>query len=273
MGRRRSSEPEPQTPAICQRMEWLLANVFENSITVMAKAMKVSHTALSRVLNKGQMPTGKMLVGLAKLGRINLEWLLVDNQRVAWSDVRTSPTSAPISRQLLVEQPSRVPEKLILKRLPVASPFLLHDPYWYQVPSESELDSINGSKIFADDFLLIETAPAWTSRSEAWVGRMVVLRNVSEQDGIFAKVKSLPRKDRDDNILGYPVEIIGDRRANFRLPGIYTMVPTTEEKSPRPLSFRYTVSDVVGVVLEVRRLLRLRNGIMNLIRSIKIHPY
>ena len=255
MGRRRSSEPEPQSPAICQRMEWLLVNEFKGSITLMSSALKVSHTALSRVINKGQMPSGQMLEGLARLGRINLQWLLVGDEGADWPRIDRSYNSAPISRHLLRDAPSRVPEQLTALSLPVATPYLLCDPYWFQVPSKTQLVTAKSSKIVAHDFLLIEAGPAWTSRSEAWIGRMVVLQAPKKPQGLLAQVEPLPVSGKHLETVGYDVSIIDDINANKQSSMIFTRVPTAPEEAPEQKPHRFTISDVVGVVLEVRAVL------------------
>ena len=73
--------PPDDTPLLCRRFEWLLKHHFGDSITLMAAAVGASHAALSRVLNHGQPPSAQMIEGLARSGRIDLNWLLLGEWR------------------------------------------------------------------------------------------------------------------------------------------------------------------------------------------------
>lgn len=257
MGRRRDTESPEEAPAICQRFDWLLRNEFGNSITQMAAALGVSHTALSRVINKGQMPSGQMLEGVAKLNRVNLHWLLAGGEEKSPHPDGGS-RFVSVSDRLLLAAPRSAPDLLDPMVLPTSSPFLLGDPYWFRVPTDSPLLTRPKERVAPGDYLLVETGRAWTSRSSAHARRLLVLRGPTPSAGVLARVG-------DEDILGH-VEDAGVRFALDTFGVVEQAVLFTELK--RDDAGRrgtkgaevaadertFFADDVVGIVLEKRTL-------------------
>lgn len=265
MGRRRISQPPQDTPLLCRRFEWVLQNLFGNSITLMASTLGVPHASLSRVINHGQLPSAEMILGLARVGRVNLDWLLGDGS----SPVPATPAGVflPVCDRLLPGPPSASPESLPPLGLPTASPYLLRDAYWFRVPAGSPVvargdggerqdkaDKNDGWRVRPGDLLLIEAGPAWVARVAAFAGRLVVLRHPERAEGLFARVaedeeffgESVGRHHKLDTFGLYPdADLFVD--AN-RSAGDGTESPRNRPAASRP----FFLDDVVGVVLEKR---------------------
>ena len=251
MGRRRKSSPATDIPAVCQRFDRLLRGEFGNSVTLMAATLGVSHTALSRVINKGQMPSGQMLVGLAKLGRVNLHWLLAGgDEGMRGGNVADH---VPVCDRLLPGAPWATPELLDPVGLPTSSPFLLDAAYWFRVPAHSPLVARPEERVAVGDYLLIETGPAWVTRPEAYVGRIVVLSHATNQSRLLARVGD---KDLFAEATCHELDTFGSP-ADARL---FTESQRPGAKPASPAGRRsgeghdFYLDDIVGVVLEKRTL-------------------
>jgi len=253
VGRRRASEQPEDVSPICLRFASLLKDEFGNSITQMAKAMEVSHTAVSRVLNQGQMPSGQMLAGLAKLGQVNLHWLLTGGEQDAAN--RDGVIFLPVSDHLLAGPPKDSPEKFDPLGLPTSSPFLLDAPYWFRVPENSLLAAIKFENVAAGDYLLIESGPAWTTRYVAYAHRLLVLRHPERAEGFLARIgeENFFDADRDPH---FELNTFGELKTalffNAKRPDVGPR--KTKAKEPVPERQEFFAEDVVGVVLEKRTL-------------------
>lgn len=252
MGRRRRNAPAKDAPGICQRFDALLRNEFGNSITQMAATLGVSHTALSRVINKGQMPSGQMLEGLARLGRVNLHWLLAGGEEDGTYRGGTA-NLVPVSKQLLPGPPRATPELLDPVTLPTSSPFLLDAPYWFRVSADSPLVARAEERVAAGDYLLIEAGPSWTGRLTACVGRVVVLRRPENRDVFLARIgdedlfADKTRYELDTYGL-FPAALLS---TESRASGVE---PASRKAPQRDATPTFYADDVVGVVLERRTL-------------------
>lgn len=71
---------EPLLPGICRRIDNLLRRIWRGNVAQMARDLKVSHPAMSRVL-AGQIPSGKILQKLAEYQDVNAAWLLTGKGR------------------------------------------------------------------------------------------------------------------------------------------------------------------------------------------------
>src|SRR5262245_26969398 len=130
MGRRRKDRALPKdVPPLIRRIDWLLKQCFGNNIAWMARALGVTHAALSRVL-LGQMPSGRMLEALAQRAGVNAQWLLGG---AAQGERGRGPGAVccPVADALIPGSPWAYPERLSAFSLPAASPFVLEQPYWY----------------------------------------------------------------------------------------------------------------------------------------------
>jgi hypothetical protein len=258
-------------PPLCRRFEWVLQNLFGNSITLMAAALGVPHASLSRVINHGQLPSAEMILGLARVGRVNLDWLLGGDDAPPTS-ARSAGTFLPVSDRLLPGPPSASPELLPPLGLPTASPFNIRDAYWHRVPAGSPIVArdVGGEKgdkgrkddgwqVRPGDLLLIEAGPAWTARASAFAGRLVVLRHPGRPDGFFARVAadeeflddgefSSPHHKLDSFGL-YPEADLFVESAR-PTPGPRESVEGRPDRRPS-----FYMDDVVGVVLEKRVLI------------------
>ncbi len=253
MGRRRSTEQPEDVPPICLRFASLLKDEFGNSITQMAKAMEVSHTAVSRVVNQGQMPSGQMLAGLAKLGQVNLHWLLTGGEQSQAN--HDGVNFLPVSDHLLPGPPKDSPEKFDPLGLPTSSPFLLDAAYWYRVAEGSLLAASKFESVATGDYLLIECGPAWTTRFAAYSNRLVVLRHPERAEGLLARIGEEDYFDADRD-LHFELNMFGEFKAalffNAKRPDVGPR--KTKAKEPVPERQEFFAEDVVGVVLEKRTL-------------------
>jgi transcriptional regulator with XRE-family HTH domain len=252
VGRRRTSKSPDNTPPLCQRFEWVLQHFFGDSITGMASALGVSHTALSRVTNHGQLPSATMIEGLARLGQVNLDWLLgVDESS---TQGRATQNYVVVCDHLLVVPPSTCPEVFTALGLPTASPFHLHDPYWYRVPEDSPLVAEETEKLAAGDYLLIESGPAWTRRAKAYLDRLFVLRDPRRPEGVLARVAG---EAYYSAVPQYSLNTFG----TIPSAGLFTAVSrkgtdayTAAGGSVYGVGRAFYGDDVVGVILENRSL-------------------
>jgi hypothetical protein len=246
----------------------VLQNLFGNSITLMAAALGVPHASLSRVINHGQLPSAEMILGLARIGRVNLDWLLGGDDAPPTSTC-SAGTFLPVSDRLLPGPPSGSPELLPPLGLPTASPFQLHDAYWHHVLAGSPIatwddgkkedrgSKDDGLEVRAGDLLLIEAGPAWTARASAFAGRLVVLRHPEQPAGLFARVAE------DEEFFSE----VSSRHHKLNTFGIYPEADLFVESTRPPDELRepvesgpdgspaFYLSDVVGVVLEKRVLI------------------
>jgi transcriptional regulator with XRE-family HTH domain len=252
MGRNRKSQQPAEVPAICARFDWILKREFGNSITTMARALGVSHTTLSRTLNKGQMPSGEMLVALARLHRVNLEWLLSDGSHEQLERAQ-SFQFVPIVSALLPGPLERHPALVTPLGMPISSPYRLESPYLFRVSDDSAI-ARSGEKIAPGDYLLIETGETWTSRESAYIHRLVILCDASGMPHIG-------RVDRDEDFFSE------DRQFQVETFGVFEQAqlkPDCRRKDAR-INSRKTKSrntsveiffgdDVVGVVVQLIRM-------------------
>lgn len=251
MGRKRQDrEPASDLPPICQRIDWLLRQVWGNVITEMARDLGVSVTVVSRVL-AGQQPSGQMLAGFAQRG-VNLRWLLTgQGQEMVESGGGASGTLLPVVTRLLPGKPADHPELVGHFTLPAASPYLLEAAYWLKVTSEMPVVSSATLRIATRDYLLIESAERWTRRPEAYRGRLIVVR-LPEGKGVI-----LAMCDRDE------VEVEETRQHDLKTFGrlaearLFPRITRADELANPPESttgrqgvVRFYGDDVVGVVLQ-----------------------
>jgi hypothetical protein len=256
MGRKRQSrELPPDAPAICRRIDWLLRAIWANNMTRMAKDLGVSQTALSRVL-AGQMPSGKMLEGLAARADLNTRWLLA-GQGAEMLGPGRSPGSVlcPLATALLPGDPAARPELLAGLTLPVASPHLLGAPYWFEVkggdPVTKDWPGSPREKIAEGDYLLIETSSRWTERPEAYLGRLVVL--CAE-----GRAPLLVRVEKDEAYFAedgrHDLNTFGLIPAAALLPKSRCEAVKSGPGDSGGTAVLFYTDDVVGVVLQVTRL-------------------
>jgi hypothetical protein len=250
MGRRRQERQLPaEVPAICRRFGWLLRGVWGGNVTMMARDIRTSQTALSRVL-AGQYPSGKMLEGLAAHAQINSRWVLTGQGAERAEGVGT--VLRPIAARLLPGQPSDFPEQLLHVTLPAASPHLLEGAYWVQVGGDDPVVRSKDQKVARGDYLLVETAERWTRRPAAFLGRLVVLRHGT--DGCLLAWVSL-RAAYFEEAVEHELETFGVLpRASLRLkpaPARRGLQPRTGAEEREPVVF--VPEDVVGVVLQIIR--------------------
>jgi hypothetical protein len=246
MGRRRTTEPPEESPAICRQFEWVLSHLFGGSITHMAAALDVSHPALSRVINKGQMPSGQMLAGLARLRLVNLHWVLAGGDEKSARPAEPATEFVPVAEQLLPGSPSNFPEKLGPLGLPTSSPFLLEAAYWFRVRRDNFVVGRTNAPAAVDDYLLVETGPAWTTRTEAHEERLLVLRHPDRQEGLLAQFVEDYSVDEEREL---------DTFGLLATASILTSTNRSDAKKQRgPVGQTFYRDDVVGVVLEKRTL-------------------
>lgn len=248
MGRRRTTEPPENPPAICRQFEWVLTHLFGGSITLMAHALGVSHPALSRVINKAQMPSGQMLAGLARLRLVNLYWVLAGGDEGAARAVEARTEFVPVAEQLLPGPPRNFPERVGPMGLPTSSPFLLEAAYWVRVRADSPVANRKDAPAGAGDYLLVETGESWTTRKEAHNERMLVLRHPDRDEGFLARIADDYSPDEEHNLDTFNL-----------LPAATLLTDTKRSDAKRPtgksdVGQTFYRDDVVGVVLEKRTL-------------------
>jgi hypothetical protein len=255
MGRKRKDRPLPKkVPALIHRIEWLLKEKWENNIAYMARDLKVSHAALSRVL-RGQMPSGKMLEALARRADVDAQWLLAGDAN-APPGRGIGATLLPIADALLPGPPQACPERLSPAALPVASPLLLENAYWYRVRPDDPIASDESSRVVAGDYLLIEASERWTRRPEAFCGRTVVLR-MPDESVLLGKVPPRDETGYEDEPQ-YEVRMVSMPARKGRLFTGRTR-ESLRSKPPKLLTARADVllfgqDDVVGVYLQLVRM-------------------
>jgi hypothetical protein len=245
-------------PALCRRFVWLLEHEFTNSITVMATALGASHAALSRVINHGQLPSAPMIEALARSGRVDLRWLLAGDTEAPTLCESGTAGCLPVSDQLLLGPPGSSPELLGPLGLPTASAFVLNDGYWFRIPANSPLVSREAEKVAPGDYLLIATGPGWVGRTEACVGRLVVLRHPVEREGMLARVAD---EDFFAGTTAYELDTFGViPNAQLLTESRPTEAKPKSRGTTRKDSPRFHADDVVGVVLEKRTLYSRKRG-------------
>src|SRR5206468_9457047 len=75
--------------------------------------------------------------------------------------------------------PNEVPEMLTWTSLPVADALYSETAYWFRIPEVHPLTKGKAAKVHMvkpGDYLLMESAPAWTQRLDAIHGRLCALR-------------------------------------------------------------------------------------------------
>jgi hypothetical protein len=256
MGRRRKDRALPKdVPALVRRIDWLLHQAFGNNITWMAEVLGVSHAALSRVL-AGQWPSAKMLEALVQRANVNAGWLLVGDTQTGQSQ-GVGAALCPVADALLPAEPQHYPERLSAFCLPVASPFILGQPYWYRVRPDDPVVADKANAVLEGDYLLVETGEKWTRRPEALAGRMVVLRRSEGDTVVLGKVAAREdpfEKDEPQHevrMFGPPEEavLILRTRADARAKPVRRLIE-------RPCQVLFYLDDVVGVALQVTRILQ-----------------
>jgi hypothetical protein len=228
-----------------------LEHVWQNNIAAMARDLRVSHAALSRVL-AGQTPSGKMLAALAERSDVNVHWMLTGTEQPSLGR-RGSVGSIfwPVATQLLPGEPRDHPGLVGQVTLPAASPFLLESAYWFQLGADAPIVAAPGSGMATGDYLLIETSSRWTRRPEAYLGRLLATRLPGDAGVALAQSRRFPEpfevvEQHDLNTFG--------RVREARLFPLLTREGTQRKETPSSAGSRGMVrlygDDVVGVVLQ-----------------------
>jgi hypothetical protein len=241
---------------LCYRVEWLLRHAWDNNIRLMAKELKVSHTALSRVLG-GQMPSGKMLEALASRADINAQWLLAGpGDQMAKPGLAVGSALWPLATCLMPGEVGHYPELLTHLTLPAASPHLLEAAYWVQMDRAAPIVLASTARIARGDFMLLETSARWTRRPQAYLGRLLALRQPDGKGVILADTRT--DEDEFEDVQQYTLNTFGLYEEARLFPGYNR----EDAQSAPPYSrmggeavVRFYGDDVAGVVLQVARFL------------------
>jgi transcriptional regulator with XRE-family HTH domain len=251
--RREPRELPDDVPPLVPRINWLLREVFGDNIAWTAKVLGVSHAALSRVL-AGQMPSGKMLEALAKLAAVNPWWLLTGGPQPGHGE-GVGGLLCPLAETLLPGQPRAFPERLSPVTLPVASPFLVEEAYWYRVRPDDPITKDDSSRVAAGDYLLIEGSERWTRRPAAFAGRVVALRMPEGRGVVLGKV--VLNEEELEVEAQHDVKFFGLSKKE----GTLILGPRPASGKParrlieKPGLVSFYLDDLVGVCLQVSRIL------------------
>lgn len=258
MGRPRKRKTLPgDAPEMSVRISWLLDNVWHGNAASMARDLKVSHPALSRVLAGEQMPSSRMLEALAKQPDLNLRWLLAgEGEPLSERGLGAGGGHfLPVAKSLLPAPPQDCPERLTFMTFPVAAAFRSATAYWYRVDHRQGVTRQKHPGLAAGELVLVETAPSWTKRPDALGGRLVVLRaSGCPVELIIAAISHDADNFEDDVIFDVNTFGMADAKTlNCSVDAATAASSTARGKGKKAPEF--VLGDVVGVCLQATRLL------------------
>jgi hypothetical protein len=179
MARKRTTEDlAGDVPPLTRRIIQLAKLIWGGNKSRMAKALGISHPVLSRVLRAQQEPPGKLLEALARWPGVNLRWLFAGegeplSDRNLWAG---GGRFLPIADRLLPGAPGAHPELHTWTSLPVAEALYSQTAYWFRLPGDHPVIKAKATKVKPGDYLLVETATAWTRKRDSVRGRLCALR-------------------------------------------------------------------------------------------------
>ena len=193
-----------------------------------------------------------MLEAAASRADVNVYWLLTgQGEPLAAPGRSVGGIFWPVATQLLPGEPGQYPELLSHVTLPAASPYLLESAYWLEVTTAAPIAHDSTSRIAAGDYLLIETAPRWTCRPEAYLGRLIALRTPDSKEIILGRSG---RHEEGSELVQQHVLKTYPVFAEARLFPLHTRVAAQREEPESlwatPDVVRFYGDDVVGVVLQ-----------------------
>ena len=172
-----------------KRVKYILEVVWNGSQREMARAVGISQSLVSKVVN-GQQPPGKrFMAALAKYPGINAEWIMNGTGHAVQFPQRGS---LPVAYGVLPAPPLEVPHLLSGSRHPVADQYDRNSRYWLLLTEQSPVVRDQSHRLAPNDLLLLETDSAWTRRTDLVDGRLcgVRLKATHETEYHLGRVKS-----------------------------------------------------------------------------------
>jgi len=252
-------------PPLTQRIATLSKLLWDGNKSRMAKALRISHPVISRVIAGQQEPPGKLLVALAEWPNVNLRWLFLGEGRPQTDrDIGAGGGRfCPVAQCLLPGSPKDFPHLLTGTSLPVAEAFYSETAYYRRVNQDDPIVNAKDEKIKAEDFLLLETNADWTHKLDR-LNRRLVAVFLDRAKGTIAL--GTATYELWDDLLEpeYPclVHIFSDQVKDVRIEKTSKVndaggqtSPTRPKKGAKPESpIRLGLDDVVGVCIAVMRL-------------------
>ncbi|MCY2994786.1 MAG: hypothetical protein NTY19_44030 [Planctomycetota bacterium] len=138
-----------------KRLNELCERLWAGNKAQMAADIDVSPSLLSKVLQGGQSPPGKLIENVARDPRVNLAWLL-RGEGLPTDQEPLQAMAMPISKQVLPGPPEKHVGSLSGESYAVAAHLYRQTRYWLEVqPGESVLRAELGIKV--RDLLLMDT--------------------------------------------------------------------------------------------------------------------
>lgn len=172
-----------------KRVKYVLEIVWSGSQREMARAVGISQSLVSKVVN-GQQPPGKrFMAALAKYPGINAEWIMNGTGHAVEFPQRGS---LPVAYGVLPAPPLEVPHLLSGSRHPVADQYDRNSRYWLLLTEQTPVVRDQSHRLAPNDLLLLETDSAWTRRADLVDGRLcgVRLQAMHETEYHLGRVKS-----------------------------------------------------------------------------------
>jgi len=249
--RRRAQKPT----TAAERVVWLLAHVWADNRTAMARDCACSHTVLIKIANGDRQPGRDLLERIAQHPKINPAWLfsgegepLVAEKQEStdgWPlKISTTPLPGPLEDHVGL---------LTAKSLAVSGAVYSPSRYVYQVAPNEPLVQDRDVAVLAGDLLIIESDPTvWQRNLFALDDKVCAVRfGVGEDESVMlAVVDAHPTKqNRSVKLSTRPLD--ASRRAKPKTP-----VARVKANRPRPVGHQsqsLNKEDVTGMVIQLIR--------------------
>src|SRR5262249_34939717 len=150
----------------------LLQTFWASNQSQMAREVGASQSLINKIIRGERVPGRKFLEKLARMPRINPDWVLHGRGQPLPLSTRGT---LPVATGILPYSPGRSPE-LLSGRHPVAAEWESESRYWLQVHEQSPLVQVNAWAILPGDLLLLDHSADWTARLDMALGRLCAVR-------------------------------------------------------------------------------------------------
>jgi hypothetical protein len=170
MKRDSSDEVQRRREAIRGRTQWILDKVFVGRQRQMAKAMHISQSLISRVVNGQQGAGPDFLAALAALPGLNPAWV---REGVGEPLMPLLKGTLPVAMAVLPGWPEHHADLLTGQRHPVAEAFDRPSRYWAPVSLDSRLCQQRDLALLPGDLLLLDAnRELWANSLPSYKGRL-----------------------------------------------------------------------------------------------------
>lgn len=175
----------PLNPNIHDRIRWLLATLWHNNESQMARSLGTSQTTIWRAVDGKRPPGRELLQSLAAHPKINPAWLMtgVGEPLLAEREEQPKGRGLPISREPLPGPPGENREILTGETFSLARVPYRRSRYWLEIQGHDPITADRGQRVVIGDLLLMDSDRTGWTQPENVQGRLCVVQIQDTADG------------------------------------------------------------------------------------------